>query len=339
MKGLLLVGRSEQERKQNDQLWLLDYPGGQARRLLPDLHTYRSISLDGAGKTLASVRSEMRSNLWIIPQDKPAEPRMITADAASQPGGDGLAWTADDRLVYTSVASGHKDLWVVRKDSTQAQPLTSNPEDNVEAPSVTADGQHVIFNSGRSGTPHIWRIGLDGKAPLELTHGNMDLQPFCSPLDDFVYFSQDRDGHRIVSRVPANGSGQPQPLTDKLTQNPAVSPDGKWVACLYQETPAAPRQVAILPASGGPPTQILNLPAFHPTSLRWHPDGRALTYLLRQDGAMNLWRQSLTGDAPQKVTHFQTERIFAYAWSRDGRTLACARGTVNRDVVMITEFR
>ncbi|HEX4946488.1 MAG TPA: winged helix-turn-helix domain-containing protein [Blastocatellia bacterium] len=338
-KGLVLIGRSEQERGHNDQLWRLDYPNGQAHRILPTLHSYRGVSLDSSGKNLVSIRSEMRSNIWVIPQDENAPPKMITSDAASQEGIDGLAWALDNRLVYTSIATGHKDLWVVQSDGTQAKPLTTDPQDNAEAPSITADGHYVVFNGGRSGIPHIWRIGLDGKAPLELTQGNLDLQPTASPLDAFVYFSQDIAGQRRVSRVSVNGNSPPQPLTDKITQYPAVSPDGKWIACLYQETAAAPPRIAILPAAGGAPTQLLEFPAFHPTSLRWHPDGRALTYLQRQDGAMNLWRQPLTGGAPQKITNFQTERIFAYAWSRDGRALACARGTVNRDIIMINDFR
>jgi Tol biopolymer transport system component/DNA-binding winged helix-turn-helix (wHTH) protein len=339
MSGLMLIGRSEEENLQNDQLWRLEYPGGQAHQVVPDLNTYRGLSIDKTGNALVTVRSETRSNLWVMPLDKSTPARMITSDSGSQPGGDGLTWTLDGRLVYTSLASGHKDLWIIRADGTQPQLLTTEPQDNVEAPSITADGQYVIFNSGRSGLPRVWRIGLDGKAPLELTQGSLDLHPVSSPVENFVYFSQDIAGRRTVSRVRTDGSKQPEPLTDKLTIYPSVSPDGKWVACLYQETPTSKQQVAILPATGGAPTQLLTLPHFQPTSVRWHPDGQALTYLKREDNGMNIWRQALTGGAPEKITDFQAERIFAYAWSRDGQRLACSRGTVHRDVVMISHFR
>lgn len=336
--GLVLVGRSGAERTPNDQLWLLAYPGGQARQLSPELNTYRGVSIDASGRTLITVRSEMRSNIWVLPEADSKRARVITSDSASQLGGDGLAWTPDGRLIYTSLANGHKDLWLMQADGTHAKPLTTEVQDNAESPTVTADGQYVVFNAGRSGLPHIWRIGLDGKAPLELTHGKLDLHPASSPLDNFIYFTQDLAGKRTVSRVSVAG-GEPQALTDKLTLYPTVSPDGKWVACFYQEAPEAPRRVAILPATGGTPTQILDLPVFPLTSLRWHPDGQALTYLMRQDGATNIWRQSLKGGAPEKVTQFQGERIFAYAWSRDGHTLATARGTIQRDVVMLSDFR
>lgn len=338
MRGLIVVGRREQQQTPNDQLWLLEYPSGQSRQLLPTLDTYRGVSLDQSGHTLITVRSEMRSNIWVLPAKDSKQARAITSDSASQPGGDGLAWTPDGRLIYTSVANGHKDLWLMQADGTQAKPLTTDPKDNAESPTVTADGKAVIFNAGRSGLPRIWRIGLDGKAPLELTHGKLDLHPASSPLDPFVYFTQDLAGKRIVSRISTTG-GTPQALTDKLTLYPSVSPDGKWIACLYQEAPTTARRVAILSATGGVPTQILDLPVFPLASLRWHPDGQSLTYLMRQDGAMNLWRQPLTGGAPEKVTDFAAERIFAYAWSREGRTLATARGTIQRDVVMLSNFR
>lgn len=338
-KGLIVVGRDGQEGIQNDQLWLLDYPSGRSRRLLTDLNTYRSLSVDKAGKTLVTVRSEMRSNLWVVPQGDASRAHSITSDAGSHPGGDGLDWTPDGRIVFTSLASSHKDLWIINADGTQAKPLTTEPGDNVASPTVTADGQHAIFNSGRSGTPRIWRIGLDGKAPTLLTYGNLDLQPFCSPLESWVFFSQDIAGKRIISRVKTDGSSPPETLSDKLAQYPAVSPDGQWLACLYQETPEAQRRMAILPINGGTPKQLLDIPAFPLSSVRWHPDGHSLTYLTRKDGAMNIWRQSLSGGPPECLTNFQADRIFSYAWSRDGKMLVCSRGTVNRDVVMISEFR
>lgn len=338
-KGIIAVGRNGQEGIQNDQLWLLDYPSGQARKLTADLNTYRGLSLDRIGKLLATVRAETRSNLWVMPTGDAAHARAITSDPGSQPGGDGLDWTPDGRIVYTSLSSGHKDLWIINAAGTQSKPLTTEPEDNVASPTVTADGQHVIFNSGRAGLPRIWRIGVDGKAPTQLTHGNLDLQPFCSPLENWVFFSQDIAGKRTISRIKTDESSPPQTLSDKLTLYPVVSPDGKWVACLYQETLNSPPRIAILPAEGGVPKQLLDIPAFLPATLRWHPDGRSLTYLTRKDGAMNIWRQPLAGGTPESITDFKTDRIFTYAWSRDGRTLACARGTINRDVILISDFR
>jgi len=39
------------------------------------------------------------------------------------------------------------------------------------------------------------------------------------------------------------------------------------------------------------------------------------------------------------VTNFKADLTFSFAWSRDGKQLALARGTVNKDVVLISNFK
>ncbi len=336
---LALIGRRGESSINNNQPWLIDYPSGQSHKLLTTLNDFRSLSLSRDGKKLMTVQSETRADLWLVPDMEINRARSITSDAASRTGSDGLDWTPDNRIIYTSLASGSKNLWVIHTNGTQAKPLTTEADDNAANPSVTADGQQVVFNSGRAGFARVWRIDVDGKSPTELTHGSLDLNPFCSLLEGFVYFSQRLADKRQVYRIRIDGSEPAQALTDKLTDYPVASPDGKFVACLYQETSDSPQKVAVIPANGGAPTQLLNLPVFPFSSLRWHPNGKSLTYLTRQDSAMNIWQQALTGGAAVKLTDFKSSRIFAYAWSRDGRTLACSRGTINREVVMISEFR
>ena len=333
---LAIIGRTQESKTSINQLWLVDYPSGQARKLLNDLNEYRSLSVRQDGKAIVSVRSETRADLWVVPEMDTSRAHAITADSASQSGGDGLDWTPDNRIIYTSLASRSKNLWIVQADGLHAKPLTTEEDDNAAHPSVTANGQQVVFNSGRSGSPRVWRIGVEGQAPTELTHGSLDLNPFSG--DEFVYFSQRLADKRQIYRLRIDGSEPAQALTDKLTDFPIASPDGKWVACIYQETPTSPLQVAILPATGGEPIQKLSIPVLPLSSLRWHPHGKALTYLTSEDGAMNIWQQPLSGGSPEKLTDFKTDRIFAYAWSRDGRSIACSRGTILRDVVMISEF-
>jgi Tol biopolymer transport system component len=119
-----------------------------------------------------------------------------------------------------------------------------------------------------------------------------------------------------------------------------VSPDNKLIACLYQEETSSPRKIALLPLAGGAPVEVLNLPNTHPwPSVRWHPDGGALSYLDPKENSTNVWLFPLNGREPFKLTDFHDEQVFAYSWSRDGRYLACARGTIHRDVVMISRFK
>jgi Tol biopolymer transport system component len=115
-----------------------------------------------------------------------------------------------------------------------------------------------------------------------------------------------------------------------------ISPDGKWLAYAYVDSQAKPQVgVAVIPAEGGPPVKQFDMPVDR--FLRWMPDGRALAYIDHRN--QNVWAQPLDGGQPRQLTDFKTDQTFSFAWSRDGKVLALARGTQTSDVVMITDFK
>jgi Tol biopolymer transport system component len=73
--------------------------------------------------------------------------------------------------------------------------------------------------------------------------------------------------------------------------------------------------------------------------VRWAPDGQALDYSLTRSGATNIWRQALAGGPPKQITNFKSDLIFSFAWSRDGKQLALARGSTSSDVILISNFQ
>ncbi len=56
-------------------------------------------------------------------------------------------------------------------------------------------------------------------------------------------------------------------------------------------------------------------------------------------GVSNIWRRPLDGGEPKQVTSFTSDRITAFAVSRDGKRLALARGTTTSDVVLIKDLK
>lgn len=151
--------------------------------------------------------------------------------------------------------------------------------------------------------------------------------------------------------------GDKTPLTRLLKYLIQVSPDGQSIACIYEtESGALQMKIAIIPTGGGPPAIILENPTERgivsggpPTGLlelaersslvKWTPDGRAIAYIVTDKEVSNIWAQPLDGGPSKQLTNFQSERIFNFAWSRDGRQLALSRGVANRDVVLITGFK
>src|SRR6185503_1699399 len=103
-------------------------------------------------------------------------------------------------------------------------------------------------------------------------------------------------------------------------------------------------KLAVFPFDGGAPTKTFDMPMpylqhFVWQKIRWTADGQALTYIDRRGGISNIWSQPLSGGDPRQLTDFKADQIFNFAWSADGKQLACARGVVTSDAVLISEFK
>jgi Tol biopolymer transport system component len=95
--------------------------------------------------------------------------------------------------------------------------------------------------------------------------------------------------------------------------------------------------LTVVPFGGGSPVYKFDMP-MGAGEIHWAPDGKALDYTLTRGGATNIWRQALTGGPPKQLTNFKSDLIFSFAWSRDGKQLALARGSTASDVILITNF-
>jgi Tol biopolymer transport system component len=97
--------------------------------------------------------------------------------------------------------------------------------------------------------------------------------------------------------------------------------------------------MAVIPFEGGPPLKIFDIQGGRDRSIRWTPDGRAMAYIVTEDGVSNIWSQPLSGGKPKQLTDFKTQNIANFAWSRDGKYLALSRGGSNGDVVLISSLK
>jgi Tol biopolymer transport system component len=95
------------------------------------------------------------------------------------------------------------------------------------------------------------------------------------------------------------------------------------------------QRVAIVPLVPGERARTFE---FVPGDTRFTPDSRGLSYIDTRGGASNIWVQPIDGGPARQVTAFSADRIFAHAWSRDGRALALSRGRTTTDVVLISNL-
>jgi Tol biopolymer transport system component len=170
---------------------------------------------------------------------------------------------------------GALDLWVVEPERDVRSRLTSGLSWN-EHPAWSPDGTRVAFVSDRAGMFDLYVQTVDDAAPPQLMwQSEHDKQnPSWTP-----------DGN-IVTTVDASGGSDLHIVKgdkrEKLfslpwyEDQPAVSPDGKWVAFLAYRSGHSHPDIFVTPMAGGRVTQISSQGAEPP---EWSRDGSEIFYV------------------------------------------------------------
>ncbi len=328
--GVILTG-AEQAGDSN-QLWFVRHPGGEVERITSDLNTYSGVSISADGATIATVQSQVSSSVWFAPNNNVES--AVKISSGTNEGGNGLAIMPDGRILYTVFGPGTADLFVVNADGSNATQLTANAALNA-FPAVSADGRFIVFVSTRTGSPHIWRMNSDGTNAKQITNGIAEVNPNVSPDSQWIVY-QDISVSGLW-KIPIDG-GTPVRITNKLTSQAAISPDGKLVACRYREQDLSPFQLGLIDVATGETVKTMDIP---PTdrNLEWTPDGRSVLYVDARSGVSNIWSQPIDGSPPRQLTNFKSDLIFAFDLSNDGKRMVFSRGSISNDVVLIADVR
>jgi len=315
-------------------IWYLSARANEARNISNDLSDYATLGVTADGSTLAAVRSDRVVNLWLAPNGDANNAKRITAGAERADGQRGISWTPDGRIVYCSTGGGSESIWIARPDGTENKQLSSGTLQNIE-PAVSPDGRYIVWAARSSGPWELWRMDIEGSNPTRLT-GGATIQDFSRDGKWVLYSS----ANGKLWKISIDG-GTPTQVIQESALRPVVSPDGQWLACFYniqsEIAVARGQTIAIIPIDGGTPAKTLELPMSGP--FKWTNDGKAIAYIATQGAQSNIWAQPIDGGPPKQLTNFQSEQIFNFGWSRDGKQLALSRGVINRDVVLITGFK
>lgn len=320
------------------QVWLVTFPGGEASAITNDFSEYGSIGLTSGSDQLAAVQTNALFGLWVAPGGEVHSPRQIASESGELPD---FCWTADNRIVYRSIASGTPSAWVMNADGREKKQLTTDPLGE-KGMSVSSNGRFIVFASNRAGRFNLWRIDSDGANLKQLTDGMGEAFPQCSPDGRWVvYQSGVGNVHSTLWRISIEG-GEAAQLTKTYSVYPAVSPDGKLIAYFYmdKEKPSSPWRIGVASfADGAFVTSVEIPPTVISRFVRWTPDGKALAYIADEGEVSNIWAQPIDGSPAKKLTDFKTETVIAFAWSHDGKQLLVSRGAITSDVVILSDLK
>ena len=326
--GIVLIGgASDPERS---QIWMQPYPEGAPQRVTNDLNQYEGLSLTADGTTMVTLRAEYMTEL-------------MTADPGDESGGtplgSGMAGQTPNHLSISRAgpvvyAFGHDtgtDVAIIDAPGRAPRVLTRDGQSG--GASISEDGKTIAFFSWRVDTlPHIFLMDADGSNQRQVTHGPGEYAPQLTPDASTVVY-QSVDGS--VWKLNVAG-GEPQKIIDR---SGIFAVDATRIAHSYLEMDGD-RAVSLLAVAGlDGKVQIGNLPlSAGGNTLRWMPEGDAVSFMRTVRGATQILRQPLDGSEQTVLTRFKSGYIAGFDWAPDGR-LVMSRGEQRSDAVLISDFR
>ena len=168
----------------------------------------------------------VRSLVW-VDRDGRAEPVGAPPRAYVEP-----RISPDGNLVAVSSLEDGGDIWIYDLARGTEQLLTLDPAVD-GSPVWTTDGSRVIFRSvGRDGRPGIFWKAADGTGEAERLSTGAHLPGTAMPDGTHVLYT-DTTEQVDIGWLSLEGEREPQLLIDTPLEgegNPAVSPDGRWMA-------------------------------------------------------------------------------------------------------------
>jgi len=369
--GRIVAAASNDESAGRFRLWTINPSNGDATATtneLTDLYG-PTVSDDGAIAALQVIR---QANLFEA--DAEGRVLQLTSGIGAGNGLTGVAWIGD-RVVYASSADGNHDLrtirgsehdavrltddasydarpaaapdgsaiyylsgsperhaiWSVRPDGTERRQVTSGPRDGAFA--ISADSKSIAWASldARTNAWGLWTMPVAGGAKhrIAASPSVLDHVLFTPDGRSILFTGYDKATLRVY-RVPAAG-GTATPLTKVRSHNASISPDGQTIACAYEAIDELHTPLALIDAKTGA-IKTLELKG---AMYRWHPSGRAISFVREENGGMDLWLQPLDGTPPRRLTQFRDGAIYDYAWNAAGTRVVVAHALDTADVVLL----
>ena len=231
-----------------------------------------SVSDDGTLLTYITGASRSLRELVFLNRDGRAE-RVV---GSPQLGLDFPAISPDGTSVaVVTFENENADLWLQDLTRGARRRLVASPRNEL-FPSWSRDGRRVVYGSEGDVEPVLMEVPIDGLG-VPRPFGVTGYWPTLTPDGESVIYNRDISGQQVLWRLDSAAGAKPVRLTLSPTVNedaPSLSPDGRWLACMSDESGGT--QVFVRRLADGTRKQQISLAGG--TFPFWSPDGRTLYY-------------------------------------------------------------
>jgi Tol biopolymer transport system component len=308
------------------QLKLTGEPTPIAERVARDPNFPRgNFSVSESGLLLydGSVNRQRKQLLWVNREGKPM-------GWPSAMGGWANPWLSPDekRVAVDRIDNemDTRDIWLQEVAGGNGSRFTFDPADDAQ-PVWSPDGSRIVWGSSREGVYELyWKAasGVGQDEPL-LKSGILKVPTHWSLDGRFiVYYQVDPKTKRDVWVLPLDSERKPFPFlqTEASEAGGELSPDGKWMAYISDESGAYEVYVQSFPKGGGK-RQVSTKGGVGP---HWRRDGKELLYYSAEGKLMSVEVKtgaSFEASAPRALFEFRSGNglvvVAPYAVSADGQ--------------------
>ncbi len=231
----------------------------------------------------------------------------------------GLAWSAKGDEIWFGAAKAGGEPALRAVSLAGKERMLIGPPSTMIIDDVTRDRKVLV-------TLLDTRLGISGLAPGAKEERDLSWFDASSILDISA------DGSTILFEELSYGTARNPAIYLRKTDGspavrlgdgnrPALSPDGKWVACIVNDGPRT--QLTLLPTGAGE-ARTISSPGMHYERVEWFPDGAQVLFTGNQPGARpRTYVQDVRGGHPMPVT---PEGVTATRVSPDGKYVTQVAG-------------
>jgi Tol biopolymer transport system component len=170
--------------------------------------------------------------------------------------------------------SGNRSLWLLELSTGILSLFTPSPDASYSDAVWSLDSRDLIYSSSKAGKPAILRKSVGAGTEQVVLSPDAPLYTEES-LRDGSILAVNQNGKNIVRISPSGGKPETIFHTDFESDEPHVSPDGRWIAYTCNESGQWEIYVAAFPSFGNR-RQASNAGGMAPV---WRADGKELFYL------------------------------------------------------------
>jgi Tol biopolymer transport system component len=188
----------------------------------------------------------------------------------------------EKRIAIDRRENGNYDIWMLELASGVFSRITFDPG-NDRDPVFSADGRQMVFTNDRLGMPHLYRKTIGG-GPEELIYKGPDREASEAWLKDGSILFGNLRGLKYFLLRPGEAAPKLIYQSEFTVDEPAISPDGSWVAYGSTESGRWEAYMARFP-QWDERRQISTDGGMEP---HWRGDGREIVYLAPEGKLMSV---------------------------------------------------